>query len=76
MHLSSAPASFADPGGRLVVGSLDRAAAGLAVALLPITAHFLRPQVSPSADPGGHLVMGDLAELLLTMPEAEHADEM
>ncbi|PSC67057.1 hypothetical protein C2E20_9270 [Micractinium conductrix] len=26
------------------------------------------------ADPGGCLVMGDLAELLLTMPEAEGAD--
>ncbi len=30
---------------------------------------------STAADPGGHLVMGDLAELLLAMPEAEHADE-
>jgi hypothetical protein len=28
------------------------------------------------ADPAGHLVMGDLAELLLAMPEADHADEM
>lgn len=31
--------------------------------------------LAPAADPGGHLVMGDLAELLLAMPEAEHADE-
>ena len=28
----------------------------------------------PIPDPGGCLVMGDLAELLLTMPEAEGAD--